>query len=75
MNEDDPPRGEQVAFSEAYELAERLRGRHEFKDSEIGRGFLVAALNCFRRELTDTQIAEVLYEAADDYTTRGYSDD
>lgn len=68
MNDDLHP-DEQHAFSEAYDLIERLiraGGNPEF----VGRGVLVAAVSCLRKSLSHDQIAEVMYQFADDYAVR-----
>ena len=65
-----PTSAEQAAFSEAYDLAERLREKVGFQQSEIGKGLLTCAVNELRKSLGNEATAELLYQFADDYAVR-----
>lgn len=71
MEEDEyPSAAQQNAFSEAVDLAKRLRKEMGYDQGEIGRGFLISALNQLHRSVGNEETAKLLYEAADDYAVR-----
>lgn len=70
LSEFEPTAGEQEAFSAARELARQLREDHAIPQSEVGKGFLVAAVNELRKSIGEASTAEILYEYADDYAVR-----
>jgi hypothetical protein len=70
-DEDDyPTAAEQRAFSEAEDLAARLRREMGYDQGEIGKGLLVSALSQLRKSIGNEATAELLYQAADDYAVR-----
>lgn len=71
MSDDDLPLGEQAAFSATYDLIENLKGDTRLDPVDIGRGLMVAAVSCLRKELSNEEVAKLFYEVADDYATRG----
>jgi hypothetical protein len=69
-NDDEyPSAGEQFAFGEARTLALRCIAEG-YPAIDVGRGIFIAALVAFKQTLTDTEIAKLLYEYADDYAVR-----
>jgi len=71
MSDDDIWLGEQAAFSEAHDLIAWLTAGMRFHAVDIGKGVLVAALSCLRKELPNDEVAKLFYEIADDLAVRG----
>lgn len=72
MNEEyEPSIGEQTSFSETHKLIKQLLEATDYTAADVGHGVLIAAVSCMRKELSYEKIAEILYEFADDYATRG----
>ena len=67
----DPTYAQQIAFSEAHDLANQLRNAPDFTRAEIGRGFLLCALSELRQSIGNKATAKLLYEAADEYAVEG----
>ena len=61
---------EQAAFSEANDIAKRLREKDGFKQLEIGKGLLTCAVSELRKSIGNEATAELLYQFADDYAVR-----
>lgn len=70
MSNDDIPLGEQAAFSATYDLIKNLKADTRLNPVDIGRGVMVAAVSCLRKELPNEEVAKLFYEVADDYATR-----
>jgi len=71
MPDDDIPLGEQAAFSATCDLIKKLKADTRLDPVDIGRGVLVAAVSCLRKELPNEEVAKLFYEVADHYATRG----
>ncbi|MCH9053767.1 MAG: hypothetical protein IIA72_22400 [Proteobacteria bacterium] len=71
MPDDDISLGEQVAFCEAHDLIKSLRADPRLNPVDIGKGVMVAAVSCLRKELPNDEVAKLFYQAADDYACRG----
>jgi len=65
-----PSVGEQGAFSEVHDLITKWEKDSRYPLKELGIGVLGAALVCLRKAISDKEIAELLYERADQYGTR-----
>ena len=61
---------EQHAFSLAWELLSRLVTEDNIPPAVAGKSLLVTALSAFRKDLSDEEIAAILYKYADAYATR-----
>ena len=70
MNDEDPSAAEQVSFSRALDLYRHLNKEYKFQPEEIGKGFLVAAIHCFRQSLSNDEVSGIFYEVADDFAVR-----
>ena len=69
-NDDEYPNPEeQFAFGKAHALVLRCIAEG-YPPLAVGRGIFIAALVAFRKTLSDTEIAKLLYEYADDYAVR-----
>ena len=75
MSSYDPSPAEQAAFSAAHDLIKNLKADTRFGSVDIGKGVIAAAVSCLRKELPSEEVAKLFYEMADDYATRGSSDD
>ena len=72
MSDEDISPGEQAGFTEAHDLIARLTAETRFRPVDVGKGVLVAALSCLRKELPNYEVAKLFYEIADDYAVRGH---
>ena len=68
-DDDDISADEQKAFSDAHKLIDALL-KQGLDPADVGKGIFVAAIYALRKTLSNTSIAEIFYEAADDYATR-----
>jgi len=70
MNDKALPADEQLAFTEAHRLIEALMAEQGCSALHVGNGVLAAAISALRKVMTETDIAKLFYEYADDYATR-----
>jgi hypothetical protein len=72
MDDKGLPADEQLAFTQALRLAEMLMTEQGCSAHHVGKGILVAAVSTLRKAMSETEIAKLFYEYADDYATRRF---
>jgi len=70
MDDNAPPADEQLAFTQAHRLIEALMAEQGCSAQHVGKGVLTAAIATLCKVMTETDIAKLFYEYADDYATR-----
>lgn len=69
-DDEGPSAAEQHAFSDAHALIRHLVEVEGLPPVDVGTGVLIAAISRLRKSMSETDLAALFYEYADDYATR-----
>ncbi len=59
--------GEREAFERVYAVIGELRRNPDFNSAGIGRGVLVAAWSCLRKDLPSDEVVKLFHSVSDDF--------